>query len=169
MLNFLAKPVKKGEEPPVDGLDLLKLQIEAPMLWSESYELHGVRKPVMPANTDLSNHINWAIFKALCKVCNEFSDEFDSGDLAVHAHFEHCSRKHSYVFPENYDKAKLPVADRKLQYLIQDCQVYNLPFYGYDDHTDCIMQFRQEDDGKRHIVCAVHKGNEPVRAKKRLG
>jgi hypothetical protein len=159
-------------QPEVEELQLLKLQIEGPMKWSESYKLYGIRQGsyTLMADDQQVRTFEDNCYYATCLVCDNYrTPEFTDSSSAVHDHFMHCAGNHGYIFPVGYSKDKFKVADRQLQDLIQSCQVYNLPFYGYDDHTDCIMQYRQEEDGKHHVVCAVHKGNEPKPAKKWLG
>lgn len=58
-----------GVRPPVEGLDLLKLQLSAPVTWAESYEMYGERKPYVDSLYDLSDYNNYAEFKAKCVLC----------------------------------------------------------------------------------------------------
>lgn len=139
------------EEPP-NVQELLGLE---PIRWSDSYEMYGERYSHVTDAFDLSRYENYSKFKARCKVCSGFTEQFKSSSDAVHAHFIHCSKTHGYIFPEDYDKKLFKVSDRKLQDLIMLCMDYQLPLPEYDFHTFCVKQYVA---GKE--LCVVHEGNE---------
>ncbi len=142
----------KSIKPPVQGLDLLKLQLQAPMKWSESYEIYGERHIWVDDFYDLSNSKNYAKFKAKCCLCEQLTEPFKGSAMAVHAHFLHCAENHGYIFPENYSTALFKVDNKSLQQIIQLAMEYDLPLPGYEDHENCIKQYRNN-----HIVCISHK------------
>lgn len=138
--------------PPVQGLDLLKLQLQAPMKWSESYEMYGERHIWVDDSYNLSQYKNYAKFKAKCCLCEQLTEPFNDSGMAIHAHFLHCSEKHGYIFPENYSTALFKVENKALQQTIQLAMEYDLPLPGFEDHENCIKQYRN-----KRIVCIVHK------------
>lgn len=146
----------KAEESkvlPVHGLDLLKLQIEEPLRWVDSYDMYGERTKAGKSG-DPSDFDNYGVFKAKCKLCNKFSQQSKRPEQAKYFHFVHCSREHGYIFDE---EQQFKTEDETLQQVIIASQLYGLPLPGYEDHEKCIKQHRE---GK--IVCAVHEGNEYV-------
>jgi hypothetical protein len=151
---FKAKEVKAGEIPPVDGLDLLKLQVEEPMRWSESYDMYGERTFAGKFG-DPSDYSNYGKFKAKCKLCEQFSEQFYDSWKAKDAHFMHCAREHGYIFPEDTPAGHFYVRDVKLQSAIEIAMLYDFPMPGYEEHKKCIKQ-RREDK----IICVIHEGNE---------
>jgi len=133
-------------------LESIELNLSSPMRWSESFDLYGERRPRLSRDADLSQLHNWAVFKAKCKVCGEFTPESDSDVQAKRMHFEHCSRKHGYIFDEG---TIFRVKDQQLQEIITKSDDYGLPMPGFDDHSSCIRVM----SGSKS-VCAVHSGNE---------
>jgi hypothetical protein len=133
-------------------IEKLALGIEGPMRWSGSFELYGQRLPRLSRSADLSELYNWAVFKAKCKICGQFSEESDSNIAVTRLHYEHCARNHGYIFDEG---TKFRVKDKDLQEIITKSHEYGLPMPGFDDHTGCIKQYI---DSKP--VCSVHVGNE---------
>jgi hypothetical protein len=125
-----------------------------PVRCSESYDMYGVRRKSVTDYYDLSDYKCYNKFKACCKLCGQFTNEFVASDEAVFAQYLHCSKVHGYVF-EEMNPAEFPVSDRKLQDLLITATEYNLPVPGYDSHDSCVkMSLRKQ------IVCVIHEGNE---------
>ncbi len=151
MHRYAARPVEREKNPPVQGLDLLKLQLQGPLKWSESYEMYGERHIWVSDHYDLSDYNNYAKFKAKCVLCEHLTEQFRDSSMAVHAHFLHCSEKHGYIFPENYPTQLFKVENKQLQDIIQVAMEYDLPLPGYENHENCIKQRKNN-----RITCVVH-------------
>ena len=126
-----------------------------PMRWTESYEMYGERRHYVDDRADLSKYENYKLFKACCAICKHFTAKFKSSEAAIHAHYEHCSKDHDYIFSQNYSKTRFKVRDETLQAIITASTLFSLPMPGYELHTRCIRQYRGSE-----IICAVHEGNE---------
>lgn len=138
----------------IEGAELTVFTPTGPVSWPESYELYGKRG-------NLAEYAVWEpiYYTAKCKICFKHeTNQKDDRREVITDHFVHCSKVHGYVFD---DSRPLPVHDKELQDLIQDCQDYDLPFHGYEDHSDCVKQYKARPDGTKFVACAVHKGNEP--------
>ena len=123
-----------------EELDLFIGRLESPRLtWNESYDLKGMR-----SGFEVEQY--W--FYAICKLCNSSSEDCDTAFDAKIEHFKHCSRQHSYVFPEN---SPVQGAKTTLQEIIIGSMLYDLPLPGYEDHKNCVKQFKGD-----RIVCIEH-------------
>jgi hypothetical protein len=143
--------------PSVQDLQLLKTQLEGPMLWSESYEIKGIHQGTYQLIGDgrpLGQYSDsW--YYATCLICNDHNTkQYGTKNEACHQHFYHCAEQHRYVFPEG-DEATFLVEDKQLQQAIMLAMEHDLPMPGYEDHSNCIRQHR---DSKQ--ICVVHTGNE---------
>lgn len=134
--------------------------LETLMLWQDSYVLYGeVHERHDYYNGQTAEFLVYEskTFTTVCRLCQKRHLARDSYDV-VKLHLIHCSRQHGFVFPSA--GWIFNVKDKQLQRLIQQCQDYELDFYGYSDHSGCIKQFILRPNGSQFIGCAVHTGNE---------
>lgn len=88
-------------------------------------------------------------YQAECTFCGLRSAGINS-ELATFQHYVHCSRRHGYVFNEDYPLKIVP-NDEALQDTITKSMLYDLPLPGYAIHDNCI---KQQVEGR--VVCVLH-------------
>jgi hypothetical protein len=142
----------------MNELDFFALQIQGPMLWTESYEIRGMHEGnyTLIADGRPVKQFNQYWYIARCLIChNNETEQFSDQVAAKYQHFVHCCREHDYVFPGDAAKSFFQVDNQLLQDAIIASIEHDLPMPGFEDHSKCVKQHR---DSK--VVCVIHAGNE---------
>lgn len=153
---MVPKTVNKLVATTSKDLTVFALAIEGPMKWSESYEIQGINQgsyTLMGDDGPLRDYSDCWYF-ANCLICkNHETKMVGEQTVAIFLHFYHCAQHHDYIFPQNEET--IQTNDPELQKVISIADEYGLPMPEYDDHSNCIKQYRNN-----RPVCVVHSGNE---------
>lgn len=150
------KTVNKLLATTSTDLAMFALALEGPMKWSETYKIQGINQgsyTLMGDDSPVRKYSDCWYF-ANCLICkNHETKMVGEQSVAIFLHFYHCAKMHRYIFPENEET--IQTYNPELQKVISTAHEYDLPMPEYDDHTNCIKQYRNNKP-----VCVVHTGNE---------